>query len=321
MITIGIDPHKQSHTAAAVNSPTGELRDQLTIASDQAGHERLIEWARALGEERLFALEDCRHVSGRLERELIARGERVIRVPPKLMAGARRSAREFGKSDPIDALAVARAALRERDLPVAHLDPRLARSSSCSITARTSSASAPHRSSGFAGTFTTSRRALSQSCAACEPKARVARSPTDWPAVSRPSRSRSAASCSGESLRSPGASASLRPRSGAWCAPTARSCSSCRAAAGSPRRSSSARSPARSASHPTPSSPVIRAARRCPPPRAKVGAIGSPDAATASSTAPFTGSRSPRPASIPTLALIWTESAPRGSQPARRFAA
>ena len=46
MITIGIDPHKQSHTAAAVNSPTGELRDQLTIASDQAGHERLIEWAR-----------------------------------------------------------------------------------------------------------------------------------------------------------------------------------------------------------------------------------------------------------------------------------
>jgi transposase len=124
VITIGIDPHKQSHTAAAVNSPTGELRDQLTIASDQAGHERLLEWARALGEERLFALEDCRHVSGRLERELIARGERVIRVPPKLMVGARRSAREFGKSDPIDALAVARAALRERDLPVAHLDPK-----------------------------------------------------------------------------------------------------------------------------------------------------------------------------------------------------
>jgi transposase len=55
----------------------------------------------------VFALEDCRHVSGRLERELLARGERVIRVPPKLMAGARRSQREFGKSDPIDALAVA----------------------------------------------------------------------------------------------------------------------------------------------------------------------------------------------------------------------
>lgn len=43
-------------------------------------------------------------------------------MPPKLMAGARRSARTAGKSDPIDALAVARAALREPDLPVARLD-------------------------------------------------------------------------------------------------------------------------------------------------------------------------------------------------------
>lgn len=106
-----------------MNSTTGELSDQLTVASDQGGHQRLLEWARALGPERTFALEDCRHVSGRLERELIARGEHVVRVPPKLMAGARRSQREYGKSDPIDALAVARAALREPDLPAAHLDP------------------------------------------------------------------------------------------------------------------------------------------------------------------------------------------------------
>ena len=49
-------------------------------------------------------------------------GRAVVRVPPKLMAGARRSAREPGKSDPIDALSVARAALREPDLPVARLD-------------------------------------------------------------------------------------------------------------------------------------------------------------------------------------------------------
>jgi transposase len=123
VITIGIDPHKQSHTAAAVNSQTGELQDQLTVTTDQAGHERLLEWARGLDQERVFALEDCRHVSGRLERELIARGEPVVRVPPKLMAGARSSQREFGKSDPIDALAVARAALREPKLAVAHLDP------------------------------------------------------------------------------------------------------------------------------------------------------------------------------------------------------
>src|SRR5207342_780536 len=56
------------------------------------------------------------------ERDLLRAGASVVRVPPKLMAGARRSGREPGKSDPIDALAVARAALREPDLPVARLD-------------------------------------------------------------------------------------------------------------------------------------------------------------------------------------------------------
>lgn len=58
----------------------------------------------------------------RLERDLIAAGESVVRVSPKLMADVRNSARTYGKSDPIDALAVARAALREPDLPVACLD-------------------------------------------------------------------------------------------------------------------------------------------------------------------------------------------------------
>jgi len=53
---------------------------------------------------------------------MLAAGERIVRVPPKLMAHSRDSARTYGKSDPIDALAVARAALREPDLPTAHLD-------------------------------------------------------------------------------------------------------------------------------------------------------------------------------------------------------
>jgi transposase len=67
-------------------------------------------------------LEDCRHVSVSLERFLLASGERVVRVPPKLMAGVRRGGRQRGKSDAIDALAVARAALREPTLPVAVLE-------------------------------------------------------------------------------------------------------------------------------------------------------------------------------------------------------
>jgi len=121
VIVIGIDPHKQSHTAAVVEAVTGELRGERTVAARERGHEQLVAWARELAGERLWALEDCRHVSGSLERFLLARGERVVRVPPRLMGQARKAGRDRGKSDAIDALAVARAALREPDLAVAQL--------------------------------------------------------------------------------------------------------------------------------------------------------------------------------------------------------
>ena len=99
MIVVGIDPHKKTHTAAAVSTKLGELRGEVTVQARAKGHAKLIQWARALDEERVFALEDCRHVSGALERFLINRGERVVRVPPKLMGEARKGARSFGKSD------------------------------------------------------------------------------------------------------------------------------------------------------------------------------------------------------------------------------
>lgn len=125
MITVGIDPHKRTHTAAAVNAATGELVDELTVETDDRGHASLLAWARRLADpdEPRFAVEDCRHVSGRLERFLVAQGADVVRVPPKLMAEVRRGARQPGKSDGIDALAVARAALREPGLPKAIEDP------------------------------------------------------------------------------------------------------------------------------------------------------------------------------------------------------
>jgi transposase len=119
MIVVGIDPHTKSHTAVAVSPATGELLDQLTVTSDRRGRTRLLAWAQSLDERRLFAVEDCRHITGGLERHLLTSGERVVRVPPKLMAGARRQARTYGKSDAIDAAAVARAALRESRLPEA----------------------------------------------------------------------------------------------------------------------------------------------------------------------------------------------------------
>lgn len=126
MITIGIDPHKQTHTAVAV-SGVGQLLSEITIDADEAGQDELLAWANDLRgtEDVRFALEDCRHVNGRLERFLLAVGAQVIRVPPKLMAGARQSARTRGKSDPIDALAIARAALREEGkLHLASYDPK-----------------------------------------------------------------------------------------------------------------------------------------------------------------------------------------------------
>jgi transposase len=124
MIVIGSDPHKRSYTFSAVVAGTGELRSSETVLVSSAGHERMLAWARAIDPERVWAIEDCRHVSGKLERFLLARGERVVRVPPKLMAGRRRGSRQRGKSDPIDSLAVARAALEEgiQTLPVARLD-------------------------------------------------------------------------------------------------------------------------------------------------------------------------------------------------------
>jgi len=120
MVIIGADLHKRTHTAVAIDE-NGRKLGQRTVGATPEGHLELLEWGRGLGDHR-WALEDCRHLSRRLEADLVRAGESVVRVPPRLMAGVRRSGREPGKSDPIDALAVARAALREPDLPIARLD-------------------------------------------------------------------------------------------------------------------------------------------------------------------------------------------------------
>jgi transposase len=124
MIVIGVDAHKRTHTCAAVRAGTGAAVDIRTVQARGSGEDAVLAWARELDGERVWAIENCRHVTGRLERFLLARGERIVRIAPKLMAGARRSVREPGKSDSIDALAIARAALREGldTLPGAQLD-------------------------------------------------------------------------------------------------------------------------------------------------------------------------------------------------------
>ena len=66
---------------------------QRTVAARTPQHLELVAWARTIADERVWAVEDCRHVSRRLERDLLAVGERIVRVPPKLMAGTRTSVR------------------------------------------------------------------------------------------------------------------------------------------------------------------------------------------------------------------------------------
>jgi len=111
MIVIGVDVHKYSLTAVAVDEVGRTLAD-LTASDEQA----LLAWSTSLPVERRWAVEDCRHVTRTLEKALVSAGEQLVRVPPKLTAPQRRSGRVRGKSDPIDALAIARAALREPGL-------------------------------------------------------------------------------------------------------------------------------------------------------------------------------------------------------------
>src|SRR5512135_3014357 len=108
MIVVGVDVHKHSLTAVAVDE-AGRQLDALETAD---GGE-LVAWSKRIGRRRLWALEDCRHVTRGLERTLQRRRQRLVRVPPRLTAPERRRGRTRGKSDLIDALAIARAALRE----------------------------------------------------------------------------------------------------------------------------------------------------------------------------------------------------------------
>jgi transposase len=122
MVVVGADVHKRTHTFVAVDE-VGKKQGEKVVSATSSGHYQALRWARErFGTELVWAIEDCRHLSARLERDLLTAGQQVVRVPPKLMAQTRASARTRGKSDPVDALAVARAFLREPDLPVASHD-------------------------------------------------------------------------------------------------------------------------------------------------------------------------------------------------------
>jgi transposase len=110
-VMIGVDPRKGSHTAVAIGvaeEPLGKLRVRATAAQAQ----RLVAWAAAWP-ERTWAVEGAGGLGHLLARQLVAAGERVLDVQPKLGARVRLLATgASNKNDPNDALSVAVAALR-----------------------------------------------------------------------------------------------------------------------------------------------------------------------------------------------------------------
>src|SRR5260370_9294815 len=112
-VMIGVDPHKGSHTAVVISpaeEPLGEIRVRASAA--QAG--KLAEWAAAWP-ERTWAVEGAAGLGRLLAQQLVAAGERVLDVQPKLASRVRLlPAGDTNKNDPDDALSVAVAALRSK---------------------------------------------------------------------------------------------------------------------------------------------------------------------------------------------------------------
>jgi transposase len=110
-VMIGVDPHKGSHTAVAVDGTEGCL-GELRVRSGPGQVDRLLAWA-VLFPERTWAIENAAGLGYLLTQQLVAAGERVVDVQPKLAARVRLLATEAtNKNDPHDARSVAIAALR-----------------------------------------------------------------------------------------------------------------------------------------------------------------------------------------------------------------
>ena len=115
MITIGIDPHKGSHTATAVDEHEGVV-GQVRVAADRHQRTRLLEWA-SMFEPRRWAVEGATGMGALLAQQLVGVGEHVIDVPPKLSARVRlMDTGRIDKTDPNDARSAAVVALRNGSL-------------------------------------------------------------------------------------------------------------------------------------------------------------------------------------------------------------
>jgi transposase len=115
MVTIGVDTHTETLAASAIDDAGRELGAR-TFRNDRSGHQQLLRWARAFDADRRFGIEGSGSYGAALARVLSAADETVVEVPAILTQRERRHLRGAGKSDPGDALAIARIALREPGL-------------------------------------------------------------------------------------------------------------------------------------------------------------------------------------------------------------
>lgn len=122
MLTIGVDAHKRVHQAVAIDG-SGQEQARWRGANTPAEWAALRTWAAGLGPDHRWGIEGSGQYGHGLGQHLVGAGEPVVEVNPRLTAGMRRGGRARGKSDRLDALAVARVVAREGDaLPAVQPD-------------------------------------------------------------------------------------------------------------------------------------------------------------------------------------------------------
>lgn len=114
-VIIGVDPHKQSHTAVAICGDEREVA-KVTVRATRQQTTKLLAWADPF-ETRLWAIESAGGLGYLLAQQLVDAGEYVVDVPPTLASRVRvLGTGRSDKNDPNDALSVAVAALRSDSL-------------------------------------------------------------------------------------------------------------------------------------------------------------------------------------------------------------
>src|SRR6266540_4481292 len=122
MVIIGIDPHKATHTAVAIDRDEQAIA-RLEVRADRAQTQRLLAWAAPLGDQRTWAIESAGGLGKLLSQELVAAGEHVVDVPPTLAARVRlMGSQKAAKNEGNDALSTAIAGLRHCGLRAVRSD-------------------------------------------------------------------------------------------------------------------------------------------------------------------------------------------------------